>query len=52
MLLLGIGYGAASLGCTLPLFLTLVGAALGANRASAGARSLANQRRFSPRWYR
>ena len=28
MLLFGIGYGAASLGCTLPLFLTLVGASL------------------------
>ena len=29
MLVFGIGYGAASLGCTLPLFLTLVGASLG-----------------------
>src|SRR5437667_5579269 len=29
MLLFGIGYGAASLGCTLPLFLTLVGVSLG-----------------------
>jgi cytochrome c biogenesis protein CcdA len=29
MVLFGIGYGAASLGCTLPLFLTLVGASLG-----------------------
>ena len=29
MLLFGIGYGAASLGCTLPLFLTLIGASLG-----------------------
>ena len=28
MLLFGIGYGAASLGCTLPLFLTIVGASL------------------------
>ena len=28
ILLFGIGYGAASLGCTLPLFLTLVGASL------------------------
>jgi cytochrome c-type biogenesis protein len=28
MLLFGIGYGAASLGCTLPLFLALVGASL------------------------
>src|SRR5207248_1171334 len=27
MLLFGVGYGAASLGCTLPLFLTLVAAA-------------------------
>ena len=30
MLLFGVGYGAASLGCTLPLFLALVGASLGA----------------------
>ncbi len=29
MLLFGAGYGAASLGCTLPLFLTLVGASAG-----------------------
>jgi hypothetical protein len=29
MLLFGAGYGAASLGCTLPLFLILVGASLG-----------------------
>ena len=29
MLLFGVGYGAASLGCTLPLFLALVGASLG-----------------------
>ena len=29
MVLFGVGYGAASLGCTLPLFLTLVGASLG-----------------------
>jgi len=28
MLLFGVGYGAASLGCTLPLFLTLIGASL------------------------
>jgi cytochrome c-type biogenesis protein len=28
MLVFGVGYGAASLGCTLPLFLTLVGASL------------------------
>ena len=32
MLLFGVGYGAASLGCTLPLFLTLVGASLGAGK--------------------
>ena len=30
MLLFGVGYGIASLGCTLPLFLALVGASLGA----------------------
>jgi cytochrome c-type biogenesis protein len=30
MFLFGIGYGAASLGCTLPIFLALVGASLGA----------------------
>jgi cytochrome c-type biogenesis protein len=30
MLLFGVGYGAASLGCTLPIFLALVGASLGA----------------------
>ena len=30
MLLFGIGYGAASLGCTLPIFLALIGASLGA----------------------
>jgi cytochrome c-type biogenesis protein len=30
IVLFGIGYGAASLGCTLPVFLTLVGASLGA----------------------
>lgn len=29
VLLFGVGYGVASLGCTLPIFLTLVGAALG-----------------------
>ena len=29
MIVFGVGYGAASLGCTLPLFLTLVGASLG-----------------------
>jgi cytochrome c biogenesis protein CcdA len=32
MLLFGVGYGAASLGCTLPLFLTLVGASAGGNK--------------------
>lgn len=32
MLLFGVGYGAASLGCTLPLFLTLVGAAAGGSK--------------------
>ena len=32
MLLFGAGYGAASLGCTLPIFLALVGAALGADK--------------------
>jgi cytochrome c-type biogenesis protein len=35
MLLLGVGYGAASLGCTLPLFLTLVGASLGGAKLTA-----------------
>ena len=30
MLLFGVGYGAASLGCTLPVFFALVGASLGA----------------------
>lgn len=30
MFLFGIGYGAASLGCTLPIFLALIGASLGA----------------------
>ena len=30
MFLFGVGYGAASLGCTLPIFLALVGASLGA----------------------
>ena len=29
MVLFGVGYGAASLGCTLPIFLTLVGTAIG-----------------------
>jgi cytochrome c biogenesis protein CcdA len=32
MLLFGIGYGTASLGCTLPLFLTLVGASAGGGK--------------------
>lgn len=32
MLLFGVGYGAASLGCTLPIFLALVGASLGADK--------------------
>jgi cytochrome c biogenesis protein CcdA len=31
MVLFGVGYGAASLGCTLPIFLALVGASLGAD---------------------
>jgi len=35
MLLFGVGYGAASLGCTLPLFLTLVGASLGGAKLTA-----------------
>ena len=30
MFLFGVGYGAASLGCTLPIFLALIGASLGA----------------------
>jgi hypothetical protein len=32
MLLFGVAYGAASLGCTLPIFLALVGASLGADK--------------------
>jgi cytochrome c-type biogenesis protein len=32
MLVFGVGYGAASLGCTLPIFLALVGASLGADK--------------------
>src|SRR5262245_27757192 len=32
MLLFGVGYGAASLGCTLPLFLTLIAAASGPDK--------------------
>jgi cytochrome c-type biogenesis protein len=35
MLLFGVAYGAASLGCTLPLFLTLVGASLGGAKLTA-----------------
>jgi cytochrome c biogenesis protein CcdA len=35
MLLFGVGYGAASLGCTLPLFLTVVGASLGGAKVTA-----------------
>lgn len=35
MVLLGVGYGTASLGCTLPAFLALVGAALGAGGMAA-----------------
>jgi cytochrome c-type biogenesis protein len=35
MLLFGVGYGAASLGCTLPLFLTLVGASVGGANVTA-----------------
>src|SRR5712691_9100354 len=37
MLLFGIGYGAGSLGCTLPLFLTLVGASAGGGNVTAFA---------------
>ena len=32
MVLFGVGYGAASLGCTLPIFLALIGASLGADK--------------------
>jgi cytochrome c biogenesis protein CcdA len=35
MLIFGVGYGAASLGCTLPLFLTLVGASAGGGTVTA-----------------
>jgi cytochrome c biogenesis protein CcdA len=35
MLLFGAGYGAASLGCTLPLFLILVGASIGSEDVGA-----------------
>jgi cytochrome c biogenesis protein CcdA len=34
MFLFGVGYGAASLGCTLPIFLALVGASLGAAKVT------------------
>lgn len=37
MLLFGIGYGAASLGCTLPLFLTLIAASSGAEKLTVFA---------------
>src|SRR5207245_5702822 len=37
MLMFGVGYGAASLGCTLPLFLTLVGASLGGAKVTVFA---------------
>jgi cytochrome c-type biogenesis protein len=35
MLLFGVAYGAASLGCTLPIFLALVGASVGASKLAA-----------------
>jgi cytochrome c-type biogenesis protein len=35
MVLFGVGYGAASLGCTLPLFLTIVGASIGGTTITA-----------------
>src|SRR5262245_16122212 len=37
MLLFGVGYGAASLGCTLPLFLTLIAAASGPDKLTVFA---------------
>jgi cytochrome c biogenesis protein CcdA len=37
MFLFGVGYGAASLGCTLPIFLALVGASLGAGKLTVFA---------------
>lgn len=37
MFLFGVGYGAASLGCTLPLFLVLVAASVGAGKISVFA---------------
>ncbi len=37
MVLFGVGYGLASLGCTLPIFLTLVGASLGGNKLTVFA---------------
>lgn len=36
MLLFGVGYGIASLGCTLPVFLALIGASLATRGAAAG----------------
>ena len=35
IVLFGVGFGTASLGCTLPLFLTLIAASLGASRGTA-----------------
>jgi cytochrome c-type biogenesis protein len=37
MLLFGVAYGAASLGCTLPIFLALVGASVGAGKVAVFA---------------
>ena len=37
MLLFGVGYGVASLACTLPIFLTLVGVAVGASKVGVFA---------------
>ena len=37
MLLFGVGYGAASLGCTLPLFLTLIAASSGPDKLTVFA---------------
>jgi len=34
IVMFGVGYGAASLGCTLPIFLTLVGASLGGGKVA------------------
>src|SRR5262249_16945288 len=41
MLLFGVGYGAASLGCTLPLFLTLLGASRRSLARASAPRSAA-----------